>query len=224
MNRIVCLPLWIIGCALSLQAQDNVTAKGGKVYAVSGDQQEVIADSLKFPSEVVISNNCTFTVGKGKERRLAEGQVLLRDGWLISPGGSFQPVIDHVVQQAGRVLVVRDGQSEPLAQPLTFPNGASVSPNGNYGYPDGRQSRLNDGEWFRLDGTPIPTKDSVTLLNGKVVLQKDGSLIPLQPVQIMGMNDGTRVRGDGTIEKFNGPTIKLREGQTILIDGPLIKR
>lgn len=229
MNKIIRIMSLIFGCALSFQVQaadvvDSVTAKGEKVYAVRGDQQEVITDSLKFPQDVEITTNCTFKVGTGKERKLGEGQVLLRDGWLLSPGGSFQPVIDHVVMKEGHVLLVRDGQAEALTQPMTFPNNAGVTPDGYYSYPDGRSARLYDGEWFRLDGTPIPTKDGVTLLNGQVVMQKDGSRISLAPVQVMGMNDGTRVHGDGTIEKFNGPTFKLREGQTILIDGPKIKR
>jgi hypothetical protein len=49
-------------------------------------------------------------------------------------------------------------------------------------------------------------------------------MIRLTPVQVMGMNDGTRVRGTGVIEKQNGTTIQLAEGQTILIEGLYIKR
>lgn len=229
MNKIICALLLVAGCASSLLAQsgdsvDSVTFKKEKTYAVRGDQQQAITENFKFPHDVEITTNGTFMVGKGKERKFSEGQILLRDGWLINPGGSFQPVMDHVVMKEGRVLMVRDGKAEALTQPLTFPNNTGVTPDGYFGYPDGRQVRLSDGEWFQLDGTPIPTKDAVTLINGKVMLQKDGSLIPLAPVQIMGMNDGTRVHGDGTIEKFNGPSFKLREGQTVLIDGPLFKR
>lgn len=229
MNKIICTLLLIVGCAPSLLAQagdsaDSVTFKKEKVYTVRGEQQQEITENLKFPLDVEITTNGTFTVGKGKERKFTEGQILLRDGWLITPGGSFEPVMDHVVMQAGRVLLVRDGKSEPLTQSLTFPNNTGITPDGYFGYPNGRQVRLSDGEWFQLDGTPIATKDAVTLINGQVMLQKDGSLIPLAPVQIMGMNDGTRVHGDGTIEKFNGPSFKLRAGQTVLIDGPLFKR
>lgn len=229
MNKIICLASLIFGSALALQAQtsdsvDSVTVKDKKIYAVRGDQQEVLTENLKFPLNVEITTNGTFKVGDGKERKLAEGQVILRDGWLVNPDGSVQPVMDHVVMRAGRVLLVRDGQAEALKQPLNFPGDVSISTDGYYVYPGGRRARLNDGEWFRLDGTAIPTKDTVTLLNGQVTLQKDGSLISLKPVQIMGMNDGTRVHGDGTIQKFNGQTFKLREGQTILIDGPIIKR
>lgn len=225
MKRILCTLLLIVVSASLLRAQDSgsvdsVIAKGGKIYAVRGDQQDVIANNLKFPSDIEITTNVTFKVGKGKERMLQEGQVILRDGWLLNPGGSFQPVFDHVVMKEAHVYLVRDGQAEALAHPMSFPNGLSINPDGYCGYPDGHGGRLLDGQWFRLDGTAIPTKDSVTFINGRVMLQKDGSQISLQPVQIMGMNDGTRVHGDGTIEKHDGPAFKLREGQTILIDGP----
>jgi hypothetical protein len=84
--------------------------------------------------------------------------------------------------------------------------------------------RLMDGQLFRMDGTPVDAKDTATLKNGVVVVQKDGSLIRLAPVQIMGMNDGTRVRGDGQVQKPDGTTSQLREGQTILIEGALLSR
>ena len=78
---------------------------------------------------------------------------------------------------------------------------------------------MQDGQLFRLDGTAVAAKDTVTLKNGRVVVQKDGHMITLQPVQIMGMSDGTRVRGTGIVEKHDGTNIQLSEGQTILIDG-----
>jgi hypothetical protein len=81
-----------------------------------------------------------------------------------------------------------------------------------------------DGQLFRLDGTAIVPKDTVTLKNGRVVVQRDGSLISLSPVQIMGMNDGTRVRGDGLIQNPDGTTVQLHEGQTILVEGVIVRR
>jgi len=230
MRKTICLWSLIAGLAPSLLAQtsssaDSVTFKDNQVYAIQGDQQELITTNLQFPRDVEISTNGTFTVGTGKERKFEEGQVLLRDGWLLSPDGSFQPVLDHVMKKEGRVLIVRDGQAENLPQAITFPNQAGVTPDGFYTYPgSGRQVRLNDGEWFELDGTPIPNQDAATLINGQVVMQRGGSRIPLQTAQRMGMDDGTWVSWDGTIQPFTGPAYKLREGQTVLIAGPNIKR
>jgi hypothetical protein len=229
MSKTICLWSLIACFAPSLLAQaispaDSITFKDNKTYVVQGDQRELITTNLQFPREVEISTNGTFTVGKGKERKFEEGQVLLREGWLLSPDGSFQPVMDHVIKKEGIILKVRDGQAEKLTQVMTFPNNASVTPDGFYSYPDGRRTRLNDGEWFELDGTPIPTKDAATLLNGQVVMQRDGSRIPLKMAQKMGMNDGTWVSSDGTIQPPTGPAYKLREGQTVLLVGQNIKR
>ena len=229
MTKTICLFSLIVWFAPSLLAQnsgpvDSVIFKENKVFATQGEQQEVITNDLQFPHDVEISTNGTFTVGKTKERPFAPGQTLLRDGWLINPDGSFQPVMDHVTRKAGQVLIVRAGQTEKLKETMNFPNSACIAPDGFYGYPDGRRTRLNDGEWFELDGTPIPTKDAATLINGQVVMQRDGSRIPLQAAQRMGMNDGTWVSWDGTIQPPGGASYKLREGQTVLIVGQNIKR
>lgn len=229
MSKTICLWSLMVCLAPSLLAQnydaaDGVTFKTNHLVAIQGDQQEAITNNVKFPHDVEISTNGTFAVGKAQPRPFAENQILLRDGWLVSPDGSFQPVMDHVMMKAGQVLVVRNGQAEKLTETMTFPNRASIAPDGFYSYPDGRRTRLNDGEWFELDGTPIPTKDAATWLNGQVVIQKDGSLISLQPAQRMGMNDGTWVSWDGTIQPPAGAAYKLREGQTVLITGPTIKR
>lgn len=227
-SRILSILLLAAATVFSLQAQtdgqvDGVTVKDQKVYSMSGDKLEILADNLKFPFNVEVDTNGCFTVGKGKARTLQAGQVIRRDGWLLNPDGSVEPVFDHVTMQGGVVKVVRDGLAEPLAKPMNFANGLSLAPDGSCVYPDGAHARLMDGQLFRLDGTPIASKDTITLKNGGVVVQKEGTLIRLSPVQIMGMNDGTRVRGDGSIQKRDGTTIQLREGQTILIEGALVR-
>lgn len=225
----LCLLFLAVGSALSLQAQsgnpvDGVTVKDGKVYSLRGDQSELLADNLELPFKVEVSTNGTFKVADSKERTIEPEQIIRRDGWILNPDGSVQPVFDHVAMKNGQVLVVRDGQAATLAKPMDFPNHLSIAPDGSCVYPDGNRSRLMDGQLFRLDGTAIPSKDTVTLKNGRVVVQKEGTLIPLSPIQIMGMNDGTRVRGDGFIQKHDGSTVQLREGQTILIEGADVRR
>jgi hypothetical protein len=210
--------------ARAADGPDAVTVKDDKVYAVTGERSEVLTAELKFPDKVVVTTNGTFTVASGKERKLESGQLLRRDGWLVSPDGSVQPVIDHVAMKEGRVYLVRDGQAVPLPGPVSFQNGMGLNPDGYGSNLPGGRARLIDGQLFRLDGSILQGKDTATLKNGRVVVQKDGSLIPLAPVTIMGMCDGTRVRGDGTIQKHDGTTFKLREGQTILIEGAFYGR
>jgi hypothetical protein len=229
MKRILCVFSLIGFLVIAFAAQagdqpDAVTIKGGKPFAMRGDKLNELADNVNFSSDVVVTTNGTFTVADGKDRKLDEGQIIRSDGWLVNPDGSVEPVLDHVAMKNGKVLVVRDGQAQPLTKSMKFPNGMSLAPDSSCIYPDGSRTRLMDGQLFRLDGTPIASKDTVSLKKGVVVVQRDGTLISLKPVQIMGMNDGTRVYGDGRIEKQNGTTAQLREGQTILLDGALVRR
>ncbi len=203
---------------------EGVTVKDNKAYVVRGDRLEVVTQLLNFPFEVQINTNGVFQVANGKERNLKPGQILRRDGWLLNPDGSAAPVFNHLAMQFGNVVLVRDGQLEPLAKPMRFPNKLFVNPDGTCVYPDGSRTRLMDGQLFRLDGTAVPAKDVVTFKNGRVVVQKGGKLISLAPTQIMGMNDGSRLQGDGSIQQRDLTWTKLREGQTVLIDGPLVNR
>jgi len=208
----------------SLQAQtdksvDGVTVRNQIVYAMHGTQLDELTDNLKLPCDVEVNTNGYFKVGDGHERKLEEGQVLRSDGWLLNQDGSLWPVHDYVTMKAGKVIVVRDGQAETVTKTMTFPNHLSISPDGSCVYPNGGNARLADGQIFQLDGSSIPSKDTVTLKDGKVVVQKSGTLITLAPAQIMGMNDGSRVQGDGTIKNRDGTTTQLHEGQTVLVDG-----
>jgi hypothetical protein len=180
---------------------------------------ELLTDNLKLPFDIEVNTNGSFKVGNGQERKLEEGQVLRRDGWLLNRDGSTWPVFDYVAMKEGKVIVVRDGQAETLTAPTTFPGNLKIAPDGSCVYPNGSSARLADGQLFRLDGTSVPAKDTVTLKNGRVVVQKSGTLISLMPSQIMGMNDGTRVHGDGTIENRDGTITQLNEGQTVFIPG-----
>jgi hypothetical protein len=229
MNRIIgflCLLLTLIWAA-SLQAQvadsvDGVAIKDGQPYAMQGDRLEPLTQNLEFPRDIEVTTNGSFKVAKGKERNLLEGQVIQHDGWLLNPDGSIEPVFDHVTMQ-GKVFMVRDGESQALTNQMTFPNGLNVNPDGTCLYPDGSNTRLMDGQLFQLDGTPIVSKDTISMKNGHVVVQKEGKMISIMPWQTTGMNDGTTVRGDGLIQKKDGTQSHLVEGQTILVDGALVK-
>jgi hypothetical protein len=228
MKRILSTLFLLAMCARALFAQaaagvDGITAKDGLNYLMRGENLEVLTNSFEFTFDVVVSTNGTFTVANGTERRLGDGQILRRDGWLLSPDGSVQPVVDHLAVLEGKMYVVRDGNAMPLAQKMVFTNDLSVTPDGECRFPNGTTLRLRDGQLIRMDGSAIPPKDTITLRNGKVVVQKDGKMLTLLRGQVMGMSDGSKVYGDGAIQKGDGPTTKLHEGQTILVDGVVMK-
>jgi len=223
-RALFCLGAMAIVGASSLKAQtdssvDGVTVQADQAYSMRGDQLDVLTDVLKLPFEVEVTTNGTFTVAGGKERKLKEGQVIRSDGWILNPDGSVQPVFDHVGLKAGRVIVVRDDQTETLTEPMTFSNNLAIAPDGWCTYPSGSRARLADGQLFRMDGTSVFARDTATLKNGQVVLQKDGTLIYRLTVQITGMCDGTKVQGDGIIKYPDGTIVPLDEGQTVLLAG-----
>ncbi len=232
-SRIAAALLWLgllpaICAAAPAARTDNtveaVLVKSEQVFAVRGEQLELLIEPLRLPYEVVVNPNGIFTVGDGKERRLQEGQLLRRDGWIQSADGSIEPVFDHVVMSAGRVMVVRDGDAAPLSETIRFGNNLQIAPDAWCDYPSGAHARLADGQLFRLDGSSIFARDTAALKNGQLVLQKDGKLISRSPLQITGMNDGTKVRGDGYIIEPDGTTLQLQEGQTVLIEGRAARR
>ena len=222
-------------CALADSSEidesiDAVTLKDKQVYCIRGNQTEAATNAVKLPFEVIINPDGKFTVAAGAERELQEGQIIRKDGWLLDPTGGLSPVFDHVTLVEGTVVVVRDGNPEELTQTRTFSNGLTIAPDGSVLYPSGARSRLADGQLFRLDGTTVASKDTANIVNGQVVMLKSATLIALTSppmwgmLKIMGMNDGTKVRCDGLITRWDGTTFWLTEGQTILIDGPAARR
>jgi len=118
------------------------------------------------------------------------------------------------------VVVFKDGEGEALTDTLVLPDGTGISPDGTFLRPNGRRSRLVDGQLLTLAGVPMGGLDTIRFSNGKVVVYKSGALIPLQsPNVIMGMFDGTRVRGDGFITFHDGTTTQMAEGQIITVPG-----
>ena len=178
-----------------------------------------LTEPITLPEAVQVFTNATFRVRSGKERVIKEGQIIRPDGTLLNADGTLVPIIDHLAMKAGKVHVVRDGEDTALSQRMTLPGGKTLSPDGTLVRSDGRRARLLDGECLRLDGTRLPSLDTISLRSGKVVVQKDGSLLTLQPLQIMGMSDGTRVNANGTVTRPGGKVIRLAEGQVLVIPG-----
>jgi len=198
---------------------ERVLFREGKVFAVRAGKTAPLEANVTLPNAIAVSTNGTFTVGKGKARPFQAGQSLGDDGMLASPDGTLVPVFDHIVIKSGRPVLMKDGVSSPVTAEMVLGDGTRVSPDGTLMGTDGRRTKLLDGQMRRLDGQNIAATDTVTLLQGKVVLQKDGSRLELKPGQTIAMSDGSKVSSDGTLSKPNGTTVKLIEGQTVTVEG-----
>jgi hypothetical protein len=202
---------------------DTATCRTNRTQFEHRGESVPLTNVMTMPGGIKVLTNCTFRVNQGKARPLQEGQILRDDGFLLNPDGSIIPVQDHIAMSKGTVMVFKDGEGEALTTTLTLPDGTGINPDGSYVRSSGRRSRLADGQLLSLDGTPIRGLDTITMRNGSVVVYKSGALIPLESaVVIMGMADGTRVRGDGLITSPNGTTSQLVEGQTITMPGLLV--
>ena len=198
---------------------DSVSLRSGQMLALRDGKSSPLEGTIKFPNELKVETNGTFTVKSGKPRKLAEGQSLSRDGTLTSPDGSSAPVVDHLAMKAGKVVMVKDGQSAPLEGPIALPDGTRVTADGRVTFATGKSTRLLDGQLLRIDGGTLPAKDTVTLQNGKVIVQKDGSRLPIAKTQSIMMSDGTKVFGDGTVVGRDGKRAHLSEGQILEVEG-----
>jgi hypothetical protein len=203
---------------------DSVTCRtNGTQFRQGGGEYEPLTNSMTLARDIEVFTNCMFRVNEGKDRPLPEGQTLRADGFMLSADGSIVPVRDHIEMTKGMVMVYKDGKGSALTSTLTLPDGTGISSDGSYVRSSGRRSRLADGQLLTLEGAPIQGFDTISMHGGRVVVYKSGSLIPLQSaVVIMGMADGTRVRGDGVITSPTGTTSQLKEGQIITM--PALRR
>jgi hypothetical protein len=154
---------------------------------------------------------------------LKEGQALTADGVLYNPDGSVSPVVDHITLRGGRVLIVKDGEPAPLTENMNLADGSVLSADGTI-RTGGRIRRLLDGNVLTLEGAPLQAKDTINMKNGKVVIHKDGAQYNLASGQIMVMNDGTRVQGNGTVTYRDGKMKNLKDGESLIVDGAVLPK
>jgi hypothetical protein len=216
---VLVLGLGITSLPAASNAIDKVQFKGGNVILQPGGGVLMAPREVSFPSSIVIKTNGTYTVGGGRTRTLQEGETLGSDGMLLKPDGTTAPVVDHVTYQRGRVLLFKDGVASEPRQSVTLADGTNISPDGKVTPRTGSPRRLLDGEIFQLSGTALPARDTVTMQNGRVQVQKDGSSLTVEPGRSVMMNDGTKIFGDGRIVKSNGTESKVTEGQIHTLDG-----
>ena len=201
-------------------ATEGVTCRTNRSLVQHGAELTLLTAEMTMPGGIKVLTNGTFQVNGGKARLLKDGQIIRADGYLLNPDGSTMPVWDHFAMSGSTVKVFRDGEGEALTATLTLPDGSAINPDGSYVRPNGRRSRLVDGQLVTLAGASLNGLDTISLRNGRAVVYKAGTVIPVQsPTVIMGMYDGTRVRGDGLITFQDGTKAQLAEGQTITVTG-----
>ena len=204
---------------------ESVTLRDGKLLLMANEASgTLVTTNFALSPTIDVFTNATFTVGKGKPRALQPGEILSSDGLLTKPNGYVGPVDDHYAMVKGRLYLVEDGVAEVVTANVRSATGATATPDGWITTAGGKRARILDGQWFKLDGSPIATRDSITLTEGKVMVQADGSLLTIAPGRTFMMNDGTKVSGNGTYTKRDGTIVKLVEGEVVVIQGVARRR
>jgi hypothetical protein len=221
--------MWMsLAWAMILSSQPNARAQGsaerylfkdGQVWAVQASKAAPLEDDIELPNHITVSTNGTFKVGTHSPRAFAEGQILGADGMLISPSGKIEPVLDHVAITAGRTVSSVNGEISTVDQEIQLgPDRRLTSDRVLLGR-DGSWMRVIDGQLFTPDGKTISTVDTISLQQGKVVVQKDGAQFAIDSGRSIMMNEGTKAFGDGRVVGNDGQITELTEGQIILIQG-----
>jgi len=205
--------------AAPLTTAERVQFKSGKVYVAQNGGLKEAREEVALPFDILVQTNGAFTVKSGKPRQLQDGEMLDRNGMLLRPDGTIQPVMDHVTMKRNRMVVVKDGVVSDVKGRIKLGDGSTVSSDGYLTSPRGTVRKVLDGELFRLEGGNLPVRDTVTMQDGRVMVQKDGSTLAVGRNSTIMMNDGTKVFSDGTIIRFDGSKSKLREGETLVIEG-----
>jgi len=213
----------LLAASLVRAAEDQLIEralfKAGKVLYVQGGRTSEATNDFAVGKNISVFTNGTFVVLNGRARPFREGDALSADGTLIGADGSIVPVADHIIMKNGKPTLVLNGESTVLTKLYHLADGTSILPDATVIAPGGLRSRLLDGELRRLDGTSLAVKDSISLQGGKVVLQKDGSPMTVQPGQSVMMSDGTKVFGNGTVLKADGTRLTLKEGEILPVEG-----
>lgn len=205
--------------AAPLSGADKVQVQNGKLVVMQNGTATFAKTDVALPFAITIDTNGVYTVNRGKKRQLNEGETLDKNGMLLKSDGSITPVMDHVAMNRGRVVVMRDGELTDLKDQITLGDGSVITADAYITPKQGLKRRLLDGELFKLQGGNLPARDTVSLDNGRVTVQKDGSQLAVEPGRTITMNDGTKVYSDGTVVRFDGTQVKLQEGQTLVIEG-----
>jgi hypothetical protein len=214
----VCLAIlpWVLQGQV-LKNMDYLVMKGGQVQIVTNGQALRIDEEIVLTPALKITTNGVLRVGT-KEKMLREGQKLTLDGLWLANDGMLIQFEDHYMFRNGKLWFVQEGAFALVTHDVVFPNGTRLRTDGLVAT-SSRLFRLQDGQMLTLEGASLPALDYVMKKDGKIVLQKDGSILAFPPSRLIIMSDGTQVRGDGTIVMQSGQTFVVEEGERLTLEG-----
>jgi len=206
-------------CRGAISRAESVLFQDGVVWAVERGKTTLLEEELELPHDILVRTNGTFQVGRHAPRAFAEGQILRVDGMLISPSGRIEPVVDYVALEAGGTIFSANGEGNSVDRTIRLGMDKWLTLDRALIGSDGSWMRVIDGQLFTPDGRTIPAVDTITLHEGKVLVQKEGTQLVIGSDHTMMMNEGTKVFGDGRVLSANLQVTQLAEGEILTIEG-----
>lgn len=204
------------------RTMDYVINQGGKMFMMTNGQSLLLAGEVALPPDIKIQTNGVVTIAGVKATTMPPGRKVTLDGFWINDDGLLIYFKPHYLFKDRGLYWVKDGVLSRLDQAVTFPNGAVLNTEGKLLTSSQQLVRLQDGQALTPDCRPVPALDHAMVSNGRFILQKDGSIIPLGSESTIGMTDGTRIMGKGLIIPPGGQPIQLKEGQRLVLEGPVM--
>ncbi|MBX9852819.1 MAG: hypothetical protein K2X86_13830 [Cytophagaceae bacterium] len=217
---------------------DALIKRDGNMMLLQNGKVKTLSEDMTLPNGSVISSKGILSTSSGSKIILREGDVVSMNGDIfISKIGKLddgdvaqRTSNDHMFFEAGKVMMVKDGQTQVLLHDMTMPNGNKVLKTGQIVKKDGSKYALKEGERIDMNGEIMQDKDKqaadernhVGMKNGKMYIVKEGKELPL--VSDVYLADWSKVLPDGNLVKENGQKIQIKEGERFNMDGvPMAK-
>jgi len=152
---------------------------------------------------------------------------------------------NNIVMKMGRMIQVKDGKELPLTSEILMPDWSKIYPDGTVEKQNGTKTKMKEGERFNMEGesmaklntgytgapvvastnkttaattaatttTPASTQTVIVMKNSKLIIQMGAKEIPMSKERIL--NNGTKIMTDGTINRKDGSSFKMKEGDKV---------
>ena len=138
---------------------------------------------------------------------------------------------DGFTMRNGQMLITENGKTQVMADDMRLHNGTEVRTDGLVIPEGGERFDLKEGETLGFDGTVTRAEegmvvtgtmaDGVSMKAGQVLLTTSGRTTVVTGE--VTLHDGTRVLSDGSVTTAGGQKLRLKDGESISMDGKIEK-
>jgi hypothetical protein len=85
---------------------------------------------------------------------------------------------DCIMMENGKMMLMKDGQSMPMAKEMVMPNGAKIMEDGTVMMKNGKKMKMTNEMMMDMKGNMM-VKDGAIMKDGKMMTMKDGNMMPM---------------------------------------------